>query len=319
MQMKQLGKSDMQISVLGFGTWAIGGGGWSFGWGPQDDQRSIEAINQALDLGMNWIDTAAAYGLGHAEEVVAQALKGRSEKPYIFTKCSLVWDDRGNINSSLKADSISREVDASLRRLKVDVIDLYQVHWPNPDPDIEEGWTTLAELQARQKVRHIGVSNFNVEQMRRAQTIAPIASLQPPYSILKRGIEGPILDFCAENNIGVIVYAPMRSGLLTGKMSRERLQNMPEDDWRPRDKDFQEPRLTHNLKLAELLRDIGGRHGRSPGEVAIAWTLRQPAVTGAIVGGRSAEQVDGIIGAGDFRLSEDEIAEIEEFQQQAQV
>jgi aryl-alcohol dehydrogenase-like predicted oxidoreductase len=318
MEMKQLGKSDMQISVLGFGTWAIGGGGWSFGWGPQDDQQSIAAINRALDLGMNWIDTAAAYGLGHAEEVVAQALKGRSDTPYIFTKCSLVWNDKGTISSSLKADSIRREVEDSLRRLKVDVIDLYQVHWPNPDPDIEEGWTTLAELQAEQKVRHIGVSNFNVEQMRRAQTIAPIASLQPPYSILKRGIEGPILDFCAENNIGVIVYAPMRSGLLTGKMSRERLQNMPEDDWRPRDSDFQEPRLTHNLKLAELLRDIGGRHGRSPGEVAIAWTLRQPAVTGAIVGGRSAEQVDGIIGAGEFRLSEDEIAEIEAFQQKAQ-
>jgi aryl-alcohol dehydrogenase-like predicted oxidoreductase len=311
---RQLGNSDMQITPLGFGTWAIGGGGWSFGWGPQDDKESIEAINRAIDLGMNWIDTAAVYGLGHAEEVVAQALKGRSDKPYIFTKCSLVWDDRRNIGNNMKADSVRREVEDSLRRLKIDVIDLYQIHWPNPDAQIEEGWTTLAELKEEGKVRHIGVSNFNVQQMQRAQSIAPITSLQPPYSLIKRGVEGDILDYCHANNIGVIVYAPMQSGLLTGKMTPERVANMPEDDWRRSSKDFQEPRLSRNLKLVDLLTDIGGRHGRSPGEVAIAWTLRHPAVTGAIVGGRNAGQVDGIIGAMEFRLSEDEIAEIEEFE-----
>jgi len=316
MQLQQLGNTDMQITPLGFGTWAIGGGGWSYGWGPQDDQQSIEAIHRALDLGMNWIDTAAVYGLGHAEEVVADALKGRSEKPYIFTKCSLVWDNQRRISSHMKAQSVRREVEDSLRRLKVDVIDLYQIHWPNPDEQIEEGWTTLAELKEEQKVRHIGVSNFNVSQMQRAQKIAPISSLQPPYSLIKRGIEGDILDYCHANNIGVIVYAPMQSGLLTGKMTPERVANLPEDDWRRGSGDFQEPQLSKNLKLVDLLRDIGSRHGRAPGEVAIAWTLRQPAVTGAIVGGRNAGQVEGIIGAMEFRLSDDEIAEIEETQQQ---
>jgi aryl-alcohol dehydrogenase-like predicted oxidoreductase len=316
MQLKPLGNTDMQITPLGFGTWAIGGGGWSYGWGPQDDRQSIEAIHRAIDLGMNWIDTAAVYGLGHAEEVVADALKGRSEKPYIFTKCSLVWDNQRRISSNLKAQSVRREVEDSLRRLKVDVIDLYQIHWPNPDEQIEEGWTTLAELQEEQKVRHIGVSNFNVSQMQRAQAIAPISSLQPPYSLIKRGIEGDILDYCHANNIGVIVYAPMQSGLLTGKMTPERVANLPEDDWRRNSGDFQEPQLSKNLKLVDLLRDIGSRHGRAPGEVAIAWTLRQPAVTGAIVGGRNAGQVEGIIGAMEFRLSDDEIAEIEEMQQQ---
>jgi aryl-alcohol dehydrogenase-like predicted oxidoreductase len=316
MDLKQLGNTDMQITPLGFGTWAIGGGGWSFGWGPQDDRESIEAIHRALDLGMNWIDTAAVYGLGHAEEVVGQALKSRATKPYIFTKCSLVWDNQRRIGNNLKAQSVRREVEDSLRRLKIDVIDLYQIHWPNPDEQIEEGWTTLAELKEEGKVRHIGVSNFNVSQMQRAQQITPISSLQPPYSLIKRGIEGDILDYCAANNIGVIVYAPMQSGLLTGKMTPERVANLPEDDWRRNSGDFQEPQLSKNLKLVDLLRDIGSRHGRSPGEVAIAWTLRQPAVTGAIVGGRNAGQVEGIIGAMEFRLSADEIAEIEELQQQ---
>lgn len=315
MQARSLGNTDMQITPLGFGTWAIGGGNWSFGWGPQDDRRSVEAINRALDLGMNWIDTAAVYGLGHAEEMVAQAVRGRSQQPYIFTKCSLIWDNQRRVANSLKAASIRREVENSLRRLKVDVIDLYQIHWPNPDVDIEEGWTAMAELKEEGKVRYMGVSNFNVRQMRRAQGIAPISSLQPPYSIIKPEIEAEILDFCAENNIGVIVYSPMASGLLTGTMTHERIAQMPDDDWRRSNNEFQEPRLTHNLKLVELLRDIGNRHGRSPGEVAIAWTLRQPAVTGAIVGGRSAAQVDGIMGAGTFRLSADDIAEIAEFRQ----
>lgn len=313
MQTRPLGNSDLHITPVGFGAWAIGGGNWQFGWGSQEDQDSIGAIQRALDLGMNWIDTAAIYGLGHSEEVVAKALQGRSERPYVFTKCSMIWNENREIGRSLKADSLRREVEDSLRRLQIDVIDLYQIHWPIPDEDIEEGWSTLAKLKDEGKVRYIGVSNFNVEQLRRAQAIAPITSLQPPYSLVKRDVDREILPFCLENNIGVIVYAPMQSGLLTGKMSAERVATMPDDDWRKRDREFQEPRLSRNLELVELLRHIGEQHGRSPGEVAIAWTLRLPSVTAAIVGGRNAQQVEGIIGAADFRLSEDEIGKIESF------
>jgi len=317
MQTRPLGRTDLSITPIGFGAWAIGGSGWAYAWGPQDDAQSIAAIHRALDLGINWIDTAAVYGLGHSEEVVARAVRGwsGSTKPYIFTKCSMVWDEKGEVGHSLKADSIRRECEASLRRLQTDVIDLYQIHWPNPDADIEEGWTTLAELQREGKVRHIGVSNFSVEQMRRAEAIAPIASLQPPYSILRRGIEAEILPYCAERNIGVIVYSPMLSGLLSGAMTRERAASLPEDDWRRRNKEFQEPRLSRNLELVELLRRIGERHGRNPGEVAIAWTLHRPAVTGAIVGGRSPQQVEGVIGAAEFRLTDDEYNEINAFTQ----
>jgi len=311
MQTRQLGTSDMAITPLGFGTWAIGGGHWSFGWGPQDDKESIAAIRRALDLGMNWIDTAAVYGLGHAEEIVAQALKGRTERPYIFTKCTRTWDANGTIGGSLKAEVLRREIEDSLRRLQVDVVDLYQIHWPDPDPEIEEGWETLAQLQAAGKVRYIGVSNFNVEQMRRAQKIAPITSLQPPYSIIDRRVEGDILDFCREQNIGVIVYSPMASGLLTGKMTHARVAQLPENDWRRNNPQFKEPKLTQNLQLVERLREIGRRHDCSPGAVAIAWTLRHPAVTGAIVGGRNPEQVEGIISAGEIRLNQSDIAEIE--------
>lgn len=313
MKVRAFGNTDMQITPIGFGSWAVGGGDWSFGWGLQDDKASIEAIQRSLDLGMNWIDTAPVYGLGHSEEVVAEAIKGRSEKPYVFTKCSLVWDSQRNITSSLSAASVRREVEDSLRRLNVDVIDLMQIHWPNPDPDIEEGWTTLAELQAEGKIRYLGVSNFSVDQMRRAQAIAPISSLQPPYSLLSRDIEEEILPFCQEHNIGVIVYSPMASGMLTGAMTRERVADFPENDWRRNNPEFQEPRLSRNLALAALLSELGERHGRSAGEVAIAWTLRHPAVTAAIVGGRNGSQIAGIIGAGDFRLSGDEIGEIEEF------
>lgn len=313
MQTKQLGSSGMNITPIGFGAWAIGGGNWEYGWGPQDDRDSIDAIHRALDLGINWIDTAAAYGLGHSEEVVAKALKGRASRPYVFTKCELIWDDKGVVTGSLKADSLRREVEASLRRLQVDVIDLYQIHWPDPDEDIEEGWSTLLKFQQEGKVRWIGVSNFDVGQMQRAMNIAPITSLQPPYSLIKRDVEDEILPFCLQNNIGVIVYSPMQSGLLTGKMTRERIANLPEDDWRTREDEFKEPRLSRNLKWAEKLAEIGKRHGRSAGETAIAWTLRHPAVTAAIVGARSAAQVDGIIGAMEFRLTEDEITEIETF------
>lgn len=316
MQTRRFGNSNMQITTIGFGAWAIGGGDWAFAWGAQDDQESINAIHRALDHGINWIDTAAVYGLGHSEEVVARALKGRSNKPYIFTKCSLVWDESRKVGNSLKADSIRRECEASLRRLDVDVIDLYQIHWPNPDPEIEEGWTTLAELQQEGKVRAIGVSNFNVQQMERAQKIAPITSLQPPYSLIMRDVENEILPFCHAHNIGVIVYSPMQSGLLTGKMTKERVANFPNDDWRRNNREFKEPRLSRNLELAALLDQIGQRHGKSAAEAAIAWTLHNPAVTAAIVGGRSADQVDGVVGAADFRLSDDEAREIEDWIEQ---
>jgi len=291
----------------------MGGSGWRFTWGPQDDNLSIAAIRAALEKGINWIDTAAVYGLGHSEEVVARALEGVSHRPYIFTKCSRNWNERREIVNILKRDAIRRECEDSLRRLKVDVIDLYQVHWPEPDEDIEEGWETMAELQREGKVRYIGVSNFSTEQMERARKIAPITSLQPPYSIVQPEAEESILPYTLEHNIGVIVYAPMKSGLLTGAMTRERLASLPPDDWRRRSPFFQEPMLTRNLALVELLRAIGDRHGRTPGEVAIAWTLRHPAVTAAIVGLRNPGQVEGIIGAADFRLSPDEIQEIETF------
>jgi aryl-alcohol dehydrogenase-like predicted oxidoreductase len=289
----------------------MGGGGWQFAWGPQDDQKSIEAIHAALDHGINWIDTAAVYGLGHSEEVVARALEGRSNRPYVFTKCERVWNEKGELGGSLKAESIRRECEASLRRLKVDVIDLYQVHWPEPDADIEEGWATMARLQREGKVRWIGVSNFDLKQMDRCRAIAPITSLQPPYSAISPDVEDEILPYCRQHGIGVIVYSPMKSGLLTGKMTRERVAAFPQDDFRRKASAFQEPNLSRNLELADAMRRIGARHGRTPGEVAIAWTLRNPAVTAAIVGMRSAEQVEGVVGALDFRLTPDEIEEIE--------
>jgi len=313
MQTRQLGNSDLHITPIGFGAWAIGGPGWVFGWGEQDDNASIEAIHRALDLGMNWIDTAAVYGLGHSEEMVAKALKGRSNKPYIFTKCERVWNEKGEISGNLKAASIRQEVENSLRRLQVEVIDLYQMHWPQPDEDIEEGWTTMAELQAEGKVRYIGVSNFNVSQLSRAQAIAPITSLQPPYSLLRREIEAEVLGFVQQQNIGVIVYSPMVSGLLTGAMTLERVAALPANDWRRNNHQFKEPNLSRNLALVEILRTIGSKYGRTPGEVAIAWTLRQPAVTAAIVGGRNGKQIEGVVGAADFRLSQAEIAQIEDF------
>ena len=291
----------------------MGGSGWAFAWGPQDDDDSIAAIRAALDKGVNWIDTAAVYGLGHSEEVVGRSVKGMANLPYIFTKCERIWNERGEIAKSLKADSIRREVEASLRRLQIERIDLYQIHWPEPDEEIEEGWSTLAQLKAEGKVRYIGVSNFNVQQMQRAQAIAPITSLQPPYSMISPEIEESILPYCGANNIGGLAYSPMKSGLLAGTMTRERVAALPADDFRRRTPNFQEPLLSRNLELAELLRAIGQRRGRTPGEVAIAWVLRRPEVTAAIVGMRSAKQAEGVIGAADFRLSPAEIAEIDAF------
>lgn len=311
MQTRQLGNSDLQITPVGYGAWAIGGSGWEAAWGAQDDNDSVAAIHAALDKGINWIDTAAVYGLGHSEEIVAKALKGRGKRPYIFTKSSKLWDKDRNVYSSLK--SVRKEVEDSLSRLQAEVIDLYQIHWPNPDDEIEEGWAAMSKLRDEGKVRWIGVSNFSVSQMERAAKIAPITSLQPPYSLVERNIEAEILPYCEQNNIGVIAYSPMGAGLLTGAMTLERARNLPADDWRSRSENFREPRLLRHLQLVDILTSIGEQHGRTSGEVAIAWTLRLPVVTGAIVGARSAKQVDGIIGAMNFRLSAEEIEQIEAF------
>lgn len=314
MKTRKLGNSDLQITPVGFGAWAIGGGGWEYAWGPQDDTDSITAIHKALELGVNWIDTAAVYGLGHSEEVVARALKEwRGARPYVFTKCTLAWDETGQISPNHTAASIRRECEASLQRLQVQTIDLYQIHWPPADngKGLEEAWSALAALQKEGKVRWIGVSNFDAAQLKRAEKIASVTSLQPPYSILRRKIEEQTLPYCEQRNIGVIVYSPMFSGLLTGGMTRERAASLPPDDHRRRNPEFNEPRLSKNLQLVEHLKQIGIRHGRTSGEVAIAWTLRNSVVTGAIVGARSAKQAETVFRSGDFRLSAEEITEIE--------
>jgi aryl-alcohol dehydrogenase-like predicted oxidoreductase len=309
---KQLGHSDLFITSLGFGSWAVGGP-WAHGWSTQNDDDSIAAIHRALELGINWIDTAAIYGLGHSEEVVAKALsEWNDEHPYVFTKCGMIWDKDGNVDYTVKAASIRRECENSLRRLNVETIDLYQIHWPVDDlNETLEGWTELARLQKEGKVRWIGVSNFSPEELSHAHAVAPVASLQPPYSLIKRDIEKELLPLCQRENIGVIVYSPMASGLLTGAMTRERAADLPADDWRTRNPEFQEPKLSQNLQLVERLRKVGRRHGRTPGQVAIAWTLRHPAVTATIVGARNAKQAEEIMAAPDFRLSEEEIAEVE--------
>lgn len=308
--LRTLGNSDLQLTPIGFGAWAIGGGDWQFAWGPQDDSDSIAAIHRALDLGVNWIDTAAIYGLGHSEEIVGRALKSSSHKPYVFTKCSMRWHADRSIYQTIKAASVAEEVEQSLRRLQIERIDLYQIHWPKPDEEIEEGWEALAQLREQGKLRWIGVSNFSVDQMKRAQKIAPITSLQPPYSMLRRAIEQEILPFAQANGIGVINYSPMLSGLLTGKMTPERIAAFPADDWRRNNIEYKEPRLSRNMQLVDLLREIGSAHGVTAGVVAIAWTLHNPAITAAIVGGRNPRQVEETAAALTFRLTEDEYQKI---------
>jgi aryl-alcohol dehydrogenase-like predicted oxidoreductase len=320
MKSRKLGQSDLNITPIGIGAWAIGGGQWEFAWGAQDDNESIKAIRAGIDAGINWIDTAAVYGLGHSETVVGRTVAGLQRRPYIFTKCSLVWDDTRQISHNLQAASIQRECEASLERLGIDAIDLYQIHWPawKDAPEaaspgsIEEAVSALAKLKEQGKIRNIGVSNFNVQQMQRAQSVAPITSLQPPYSLVATEVEGEILPYALSQRIGVIVYSPMASGLLTGAMTRERIAAMPEDDWRKRDRNFQEPLLSRNLRLVETLRAVGKDHKASPGEVAIAWTLKNPAVTGAIVGVRNAKQAKENVGAASLKLTSDEVAEIED-------
>ena len=311
--LRTLGNSDLQLSRIGFGAWAIGGGDWAFAWGSQDDNDSIAAIHRALDLGINWIDTAAIYGLGHSEEVVARALKSASKKPYVFTKCGIRWNADRSTYRHLKLESIVEEIEASLRRLNVETIDLYQIHWPEPDSDIEGAWEVLARARQQGKLRWIGVSNFSVEQMKRILPIAPITSLQPPYSMLRPAIEAEILPFVQQHGIGVISYSPMVSGLLTGKMTAERVAAMPSDDWRRKAVEFNEPRLSRNLRLVDLLREIGNGHSVTPGVVAVAWTLHHPAITAAIVGGRSGKQVEELSAALQFNLADDEYARIKAF------
>jgi aryl-alcohol dehydrogenase-like predicted oxidoreductase len=318
MQMRKLGWSELNFSTVGLGTWAMGGGDWKFGWGPQDDRNSIAAIHRALDLGINWIDTAAVYGLGHSEQVVGQALKGLSEKPYVATKCSRIWDADGNLSGNLKRDSLRKEVEASLRRLQVEVIDLYQVHWPNPDRDIEEGWAVIAELVKEGKVRYAGVCNYSVSQLQRIQPIHPVASLQPPYSMLRREIETDLLDYCAANRIGVVAYSPMQKGLLTGKFTPARAAALPEGDHRRNDPMFQQPALGRILALVDKLRPIAEKHNRSVAQLAIAWVLRQPAVTAAIVGARRPEQIEETAPAGDWTLTPEEQAAIQQLLAAAQ-
>lgn len=314
METRKLGDSDLQITEVGFGAWAIGGSGWDFAWGRQEDTDSIAAIHRSVELGVNWIDTAAVYGIGHSERIVAQALKDwRGARPYVFTKCALRWDDKGHVTQNHTPASIRSECEDSLRRLQVDAIDLYQMHWPPSDngPGLEEAWQTMAGLQKEGKVRWIGVSNFNVPQIQRAQKLAAVTSVQPPYSLIRRAVEKEILPFSEQQGIGVISYAPMASGLLTGAMTRERAAALPPDDFRSRNPEFREPRLSKNIELVERLGKVGARHGRTPGEVAIAWVLGNPAVTGAIVGARNAKQVEGVMRAGELKLAADEFAEIE--------
>ena len=321
MHTTQLGHSDLHITRIGLGAWAIGGE-WLFGWGPQEDSDSVAVIRHAVERGLNWIDTAPAYGLGHSETIVGRALAEMpdGERPYVFTKCSLTWDDQGTVTHTLRPDSIRREIEGSLSRLGLERIDLYQIHWPRwpsspPDHDpgsIEDAWRTLADVQREGKIRHIGASNFDADQLARVEAIAPVTSLQPPYSALRRDIEARVLPYCLAHRIGVIVYSPMQSGLLSGKMTRERIAALPAGDWRRRAKWFQEPILTQALDLVEVLREIGRRQGRSPAEIAIAWVLHHRAVTAAIVGARRPDQVDGFLKAADVELSEQDLAQIDQ-------
>ncbi len=317
MQTRKLGYSDLHFTTVGLGAWAMGGGGWDWGWGPQDDDESIATVHRALDSGVNWIDTAPVYGFGHSEEVVGRAIAGIRDEVMIATKCSLVWEEGAKASiGRLKAESIRQEVEDSLRRLKTDYIDLYQIHWPNPDEDIEEAWSTIADLIQEGKVRYGGVCNFRVKHLQRLQAIHPVASLQPPYSMLVRGIEAELLPFCEANNIGVIVYSPLQAGLLTGKFSMERLASLPEDDWRTRNRHFQEPAFSANLDFVQSLRPIAERNGRTLAQLAIAWVLRQPAVTAAIVGARRPDQITETAPAGDWSLSAEDIAALDELLEQ---
>ena len=312
MRTRKLGDSDLEITTIGFGAWAIGGGDWSFGWGAQDDNDSVAAILRALELGINWIDTAAVYGLGRSEEVVGRALAeyGHRDEVIVATKCGLRWGKTRNIRPTLKAQSVRQEVEASLRRLKVDEIDLYQIHWPNPDKDIEEGWGVMPDLVKEGKIRHAGVSNFSAEQMERASAIFPVTSLQPPYSMVERNVEGSILPHCREHNIGVVAYSPMQAGLLTGAFSKERLAHLDPEDWRHNSAAFAEPCFEKTLELVQRLKPLAGEWGYTMAQLALAWVLHQDGVTSAIVGGRNPAQVEETARAGDWELEAEQLAQV---------
>jgi aryl-alcohol dehydrogenase-like predicted oxidoreductase len=312
METRRLGHTELDLSVVGLGTWAMGGGDWAYGWGPQADEESIAAIHKALDLGINWIDTAAVYGLGHAESVVARALEGLSQDVIVATKCGLVWDEgKTTPYGCLDADSVRRECENSLRRLGRDAIDLYQIHWPMPPDKIEEAWGVLGELKKEGKIRYAGVSNFDVTQMERAGALHPVASLQPPYSMLRRKVEDAF-EYCREQGIGIVAYSPMQAGLLTGAITKERMANLPPEDWRNKTAEFKEPQLSANLRLVEGLKDLASRRDATPAQVAIAWVLRAPEVTSAIVGARRPSQIEETVVGGEWSLSQDELAEIDE-------
>jgi len=311
MQKRRLGNTDLELTTVGLGTWAMGGP-WQFGWGPQDDREAIAAIQAAMETGINWIDTAPAYGLGHSEELIREALKQRSEKPIIATKCGLLWNEKKEKVSCLKRESIRQECHASLKRLGVKVIDLYQMHWPDPDQDVEEAWEEMARLCEEGKVRYLGVSNFNLDQIKRVRKIHPVASLQPPYSMLHREVEDELLDYCAQNDIGVIAYSPMQRGLLTGRFNQARLAGLALDDHRRRNSDFQEPQFSATLELVEGLRKIAERNGRTCAQLAISWVLRRPEVTAAIAGARRPDQIIETVPAADWELSKKNIEKIEE-------
>ncbi len=311
MQTRKLGWTDLELSTVGLGAWAIGGSSGRFGWGPQEDDDSIATIHRATELGVSWLDTAAVYGLGHSEEVVGRALKGLHQKPIIATKCSRRWGEDGVPYGNLKPESLREECETSLRHLGVECIDLYQMHWPQPDAQIEQGWSTMADLVKEGKVRYIGVCNFNVTQLKRIQPIHPVASLQPPYSMLVRGVESELLPYCAANHIGVVAYSPMQKGLLTGAVTRERVAAMPPSDHRSRDSMFHEPQLSANLELVDGLRPIAERNGRTLAQLAIAWVLRRPEVTAAIVGSRRPAQIEETVAAGDWNLTPDDIQAID--------
>ena len=310
MQTKQLGYTDLQLTTVGLGAWAMGGP-WLFGWGPQDDDQSIATVQSAMDEGINWIDTAPIYGHGRSETVVGRALRQIKQKPLIATKCGLCWDENHERITRLKAESVRAECHDSLKRLGIDTIDLYQIHFYEPDEDIEEAWTEMTKLVEEGKVRYIGVSNFSVEQIKRIQKIHPVASLQPPYSMLHRGVEDELLGYCQQNDIGVIVYSPMQRGLLAGKFDPERLANLPEGDHRKTNPDFQQPQFGATLELVEQLKKIAERSGRTCSQLAISWTLRRSEVTAAIVGARKPDQITETAAASDYVLSPEDLEEIE--------
>jgi len=311
MQTRHLGNTDLELTTIGLGTWALGGAGWEYSWGPQDDRQSIETIHHCLDVGVNWLDTAPVYGLGHSEEVVGKALKGLSQKPIVATKCGRTWKENEELAFDLTPDGLRDQLENSLRRLQIETIDLYQIHWPVPDEQLEEAWGTLSNFVKEGKVRYLGVSNFSMNQIKRIMDIHPVASLQPPYSIIVNKAEKDLLPFCGEHDIGVVCYSPMYKGLLTGKMTRERLNNLPDSDHRTRDPQFREPLFKYNLALVEGLRGIAENRGVSVAQIALAWVLRRPEVTSAIAGGRKRKQIEETAAAGDIELTQEEVGVID--------